>query len=285
MSIQNKAMLVRLTVHAWTARKKDKAASKEIEQNHNAKDAGNYVKLLIDKAALQPYQQQEALIREHYYKMTLAWSDDGNRLLPSTAFLEFTDKMRLLVEEADRRADAFVQTYPQLIADARAKLGTLYRPEDYPAQSDIRRRFGIELDFNPVPDARDFRVDIGDEEAAKIRSSITKNVQARETAATRECWDRLYDAVAKVEEVLTRDKPRIFDTLMALPQELSQLLPKLNFGNDATLNKVCEEVGARLAHDADELRGNPPFCLEIARRAAELTRKIDAARNHNQAVP
>lgn len=279
MALNEKAMLVRLTVHAWTARKKDKKASKEVETSHGAKDAGNYIKLLVDKEHLLPFQQQEGKIRDLFYQKTLAWGDSGERLLPSAIFFEFTTGMRELIDEADRLAGEFVAKYPAIRTEARTKLGTLYDPMDYPADDDIRRRFGIEMDFYPVPDAKDFRVDVTADEAAKIRESITKGVEAKQKEATKECWERLYAAVAKIDEVLTRDKPRIFDSLMGIPAELCEILPKLNFGGDAKLDAICAEVKERLIVEPDALRSDAGLRMEIARRAATLMSKINEQKN------
>lgn len=279
MALQHKAMLVRMTVHAWTARKKDKKASKEVEQNHGAKDAGNYIKLLVDKKYLEPFQKIEGKLRDLFYSKTLAWGDSGERLLPSMIFFDFNSEIGTLINEADRLADEFVAQYPTMKQEARTKLGTLYDSMDYPADSDIRRRFGVELDYYPVPDAKDFRVEVSEDEANKIRDSITKGVEAKQKQATRECWDRLYDAVAKIEEVMAKDKPRIFDSLMGIPAELCTVLPKLNFGGDKELDAMCAEVRDRLVVNPDDLRDDAGFRSEIGRRAADIARKIHERRS------
>lgn len=278
-ALQNKAMLVRLTVHAWTARKKDKDASREVEKNHNAKDSGNYIKLLIDKSHLTPYQQQEGKIREYYSRMTLPWSDAGDRLLPAAAFMDFTTGMRERIDEADRLANDFVLSYPTMVADARTKLGTMYNALDYPAESTIRERFGVELEFNAVPDAKDFRVDVGEEAAAQIKDTITKSVENKQKEATRACWQRLQEAVGKIVEVMERDKPRIFDSLMEAPRELIVILPKLNFSGDIHLDALCIEIGDRLIVESDELRRDAGLRMEIGRRAADVLGKIEGFMN------
>lgn len=276
--LQTRAMLVRLTVHAWTARKKDANATKDVDARNNATDAGNYIKLLVDKAELKPFQTQDGKIREYYYKHTLAWSDNGDRLLPSTAFFDFTTGMRDLIADADRIAEDFTRQYPGMVAAARQKLGMLYNPEDYPDVSTIRRRFGIELDFSPVPDADDFRVDVGQAAVDEIKAKINKGVDERQKEATKELWTRLHDAVTRIADTLSRDKPRIFDSLMETPRELVSLLPKLNFANDVGLTKMCGEVDRRLLVEPNELRNDIPLRLEILRRAQSVRAEIDTLR-------
>ena len=48
MSLQTQAMLVVLSVSGWGARKQDKKVAAEVEASHNAHDAGEYRKRLID---------------------------------------------------------------------------------------------------------------------------------------------------------------------------------------------------------------------------------------------
>ena len=48
----------------------------------------------------------------------------------------------------------------------------------------------------PLPDAGDFRVTLGDEEKERIKRQITAAVEAALQVASRELWQRLYEAVS-----------------------------------------------------------------------------------------
>jgi hypothetical protein len=113
--LQESAMLVTLTVSQWTARKHDKSVSAEVDQTHGAKDGGRYNKLLIRKDALDPIAKIESAARTYLYKMTFAWGDNGDRLLPAALFLEFSQTMSQFRIEFEQRVRDFVAEYPALV--------------------------------------------------------------------------------------------------------------------------------------------------------------------------
>ena len=48
----------------------------------------------------------------------------------------------------------------------------------------------------PLPDAGDFRVSLGEEEKDRVKRQMTASVEASLTVASRELWQRIYEAVA-----------------------------------------------------------------------------------------
>src|SRR4051812_48829471 len=130
--LQEKAMLANLTIRAWSARKRDRDVSKEVETKHQAKDAGNFNKLLIDKDALKPIVSLTSTLRDMHYEMTLPWGDNGDRLLPSKMYFDYTRKMRNLRDQFDSAVNDFVAQYPTFKQNARKRLGSMYDPDDYP---------------------------------------------------------------------------------------------------------------------------------------------------------
>ena len=72
MDLSDKAMLVRLTISQWSARKYDKSASQEIIVNHHAKpDAGRFNKLLVNQAEIKKIEKIANTARIYHYKVTL----------------------------------------------------------------------------------------------------------------------------------------------------------------------------------------------------------------------
>ncbi len=273
--IQNKAMLVNLSVSSWTASKKDRTASSDIKKSKGATEkAGWFNKRLIDPTALEPIGAIEGRARKVHYAMTLPWGDNGDRVLPAAAYLEYTDKIRALRQEFEDAVDKFVSDYPQRVQDARQMLGAMYDPADYPESTQIKYRFGVNIVFTPVPDAADFRVDVGDEAVAEIRKSITESVEQRLKGATRECWNRLAEVVGNMATALADPDKTFRDTLVENIRTLCDVLPKLNITNDADLGYMIRHVGACLLVDVEALRRDKKFRHETAERAADLHRRI-----------
>lgn len=272
-ALQTRAMIANLNISQWTARKHDKAVSKEVDTAHQAVDGGRYNKLLIDKAALDPLTKQAGQIREYHYKMTLPWGDNGDRLLPAKAYMEYTGQIRQFRDQFEQLVINFVADYPHLVADARARLGTLYDPKDYPPAADITARFGVQVSFMPVPDAEDFRVDVGEEALAEIKASINAAVTERQAGALKECWQRLHEVVNNLHIMMLKEKPIFRDSIINNVNDLVAMLPKLNVTDDAELNATCKFCA--VYEMPTQLRKSAGARKHLAAKTADMLRMIE----------
>lgn len=273
--LQDSAMLVTLTVSQWTARKHDKTVSNEVDKAHAAKDAGRYNKLLISKEALDPMEKITGAARAYLYKMTHAWGDNGERLLPAALFFEFSETMQKYRNEFDARVRDFVKSYPQLVQDARVRLGTLYDPNDYPI--DIRSKFSFPpVAVSPVPSANDFRVNLNAEYVDSIKAELTERMNARQKDSLRQCWSRVRDVVSKMTERLGNEKSPLYDSLITNARELVALLPALNLTNDPELNAIAAELQAILV-PIDRLRQDKRLRADTAAKADAILAKLPGA--------
>jgi hypothetical protein len=270
MSLKDKAMLIQVSVSGWTARKLDRKVSDEIDVVHGAKDAGRYNKLLVDKQFLDPLTQHAGAIRAMHHKMTLPWMDGGIRLLPAKLFMEYSKEMRTLRAEYDRRIDDFITLYDsKLVTDARQRLGTMYDAADYPPGHKLREKFGIEIDEFPVPDAADFRVEVGDAERARIQEDITRRVNQRQEAAVRDAWSRVREVVGRYTKI-GGDKAKIFDSMVTNAEELTRLLPGLNVNDDPDLERVCTKIVEGLLVHPERLRRSQAVRSRICSQAEAI---------------
>lgn len=273
--LQEKAMLVAVSVSAWTASKKDNRASESVKaQNAANAKAGWFNKRLVDPTSLQPISKVEGRIRDFHYKMTLPWSDNGDRVLPGMAYMEYTDGLRALKSEFEREVGIFCTNYPQLVQDARTMLGNMYEPGDYPTVDSIKGRFGVTSTFSPIPDAADFRVDVGAEAVEEIRRNITANVEQRLVSATQDCWVRLEEALRAMYERLSDEKAVFRDSLVENLRVLTHLLPKLNVANDKNLDETLADVRLFLLIEPDDLRRNKRLRQITANHAGDIMRKV-----------
>lgn len=271
--LQTQAMIANLNISQWTARKHDKAISKEVDVAHQAQDGGRYNKMLIDKAALEPLAKNAGRVRDYHYTMTLPWGDNGDRLLPAKAYMEYTAAMRKFRDANEMLVNAFVASYPSLVADARTRLGTMYDPRDYPPVSDIAARFSVVVGFMPVPDAKDFRVDVGDEALAEIKASINAAVAERQAGAIKECWRRLHEAVNNLHVMMLKEKPIFRDSIVGNVNDLVEMLPKLNITNDSALNEAC--LFCAISETPLQLRRSASTRRTLASRTADMLYMIE----------
>lgn len=267
--IQSRAMLAQLSISQWTARKQDKKVSAEVEAQHGAHDAGKYNKLLVNKALLDPISKLAAKVRDYHYSVTLPWSDAG-ALLPSTLFMDYTAKMRGFRNEFQAAVNTMVNQYPNEVQAARVRLGTMYNPGDYPEAWQLKDRFSINLEFTPVPDAQDFRVDVSNEAQDELRASVKQSVADRQADAVKATFARVRDVVSKIAERLSVDDSIFKDTLIYNARDLCLVLKALNITDDPALDAVHAEIYNHLLKHPDAIRRDPVLRREVANKAAEI---------------
>ena len=77
------------------------------------------------------------------------------------------------------------------VKEAKIRLGTLFNDDDYPPLDRVAERFGFALDILPIPMGSDFRCDIGDDEAEKIKADIEKATLATVQSAIADVYKRV----------------------------------------------------------------------------------------------
>ena len=277
-SLSSRAMLCSLSISTWSARKHDPEASEEIATLHGAKsDAGRYNKVLLPKQALAEIQKIVSEERHEHYFMTLPWGDDGYRVLPAAVYLDHTAKMREISNRFTPAVEALGRRFEQLVTEAKSRLGSLFRDEDYPPPAELRAKFSFETKVIPLPDAHDFRVCLGDEEKERIKRQITATVEASLQVATRDLWHRLYEAVKHMSDRLSAyrvteegiESP-FRDSIVGNLVKLVEVLPKLNVTRDPDLERLAEQVRVSLLVDPKELRQSESVRAETAKAATAI---------------
>lgn len=283
-SLSSRAMLCSLSISMWSARKHDPEASEEIAQRHGAQsDAGRYHKVLLPKAALAEIQKIVSDARQEHYFMTLPWEDNGYRVLPAAAYMDHTERMRDLSNRFSPAVETLAQQFGQLVEEAKVRLGGLFRPEDYPSTEELRSKFSFDTKVMPLPDAGDFRVTLGDEEKDRIKRQITAAVEASLQVASRELWQRLYEAVSHLAERLHAYKVTdggvehpFRDSVVTNLVKLVDVLPKLNVTGDPELERLAAQVRASLLVDPQELRKSESIRNETAKTASAIASRMAA---------
>lgn len=266
-TLTEKAMLVRLSVHQWTARKFDRDASDEIADLRGATgDAGRFNKLLLPKATLKALQSAATALRGHHATNTLPWALDGVGLLPAANYFAYMGEHRRLGVLFEGAKHAFMEGYDGARAKAPEVLGDLYRAEDYPSADEVDQRIGFDLQVMPMPDAADFRVTLGEAEEKRLRADIEASVNAAIDGAVRSLWQRVHETVTAMHtrlEAYQRDPATgkvtapFRDSLVTNMRELVDLLPRLNVTGDPALTAMQRRLADRLcAVEPEDLREN-----------------------------
>ena len=284
--ITERAMLAAVHISIWTAVKHDRKISRDVANQHGAhQGAGRYNKQLLRGAdKLDELRTLAGQVRQYFYQITLPWSDEGFRLLPSNLYFDLTTRMREFEASFEQGVESFLQVYPQYIEQVRPELNGLFREEDYPAAEKLRKKFGVKLDILPIPSGNDFRVQMSAEEQARVAREIDANVRQSLTRGTEDLWKRLREVVAHMVDRLNEPESRFHATLVTNIFDLVELLPKLNVTGDPELNRFAEEARQKLCtYTAHDLKKHELLRVATAVDAAGIVSRMDEAIRNREA--
>lgn len=278
MSISASAVLVELNVSVWPARVVDKEVTERVNVNASAvRNASETKKNLFAGTSLRKdIEKYAARVRLFHNKYTLPWADKGERLCPTSLFLNYKSELNQYEQNFRALCDMFFDQYPTLVAQAPLHLGSLYKAEDYPSLDEVKSKFGFRMAVNPLPSSGDFRLDIPATDLEELKYEYDQKFEERVGDAMRSAWDRLFSMLSGMSEKLTdsgnvEDKKRRWhDSFITNPQELCDLLTKLNITNDPKLEE------ARRSLELTMLGADIETIKESADAREEMKAKVDA---------
>jgi hypothetical protein len=289
MDITTKAMLVALTIKAWSGRKIDKRVSQDVAAREGAdNDAGIYSKKLVAKDALAEVRAICDEARRKHYEYTLPWSQDGSRILPSAMHAKYAADMRGMQDRFELAVKGFMADYEGQILLAQRRLGSMFDDADYPDVRSIEDKFSWEINVMPIPSGNDFRVSLSQDMTAAIRQDIEAKTGKAVQDATRSLFERVTKTIAHMAESLEEygevidEKGKVKkinpfrDSVVGNIQELVDLLPALNITGDSALTTITEEIKKRLLTSTpDELRTYPLLRKEVAQSARKVLEDME----------
>lgn len=279
-SITSSAMLVELNISVWTARKLDKRASEEVVSNKNAaKGVANVnKKLLGDCAELDAVQKFTANARNMHYAMTLPWSDSGLRLLPTTQYFKYQQAITEVQAETERLVGEFMKAYTWEVTQAQVKLGDLFSRDDYPTEDSVRSKFRFKVNYIPLPEAGDFRVDIGNETKNALAEQYSKYYESQLKVAMDDVWQRAFDALNKMSERLDygNETKKIFrDSLVDNLMDVVSIMEACNITKDPRMTQAQLDIERALRGvTPDALREDTALRMETKRKVDDIIKSL-----------
>lgn len=262
------AMLVEFNASVWTARKLDRTVSDEVEASKGAKSKGAArvnKNLLAGRSELEDITSHVNAVRVWVHGNSMPWSDNGQRLLPTTRFVAFDARMAEHKTVFEQKVNDFVQLYPTLITAQAMALGEMFHRDEYPSASSMSDKFAFTYDYLPVPSSGDFRVDVGTEAQRLLQERMEKLATARVQKIETDFQERLVEHLQRMSKQLVTEKDaktgelkgkRIYDTLVTGAYDLCDLIkdmPSVRGGAADTARIALEQalggVGAQTLRD------------------------------------
>ena len=280
-SIGSSAMLGELKISCWTGRKKDKSASASVTSQNYADNGTASVnkKLLGNCDELTAIQKFVANARNIHYSMTMPWSDLGMRLLPTAQYFKYHQQMTELQNEFEGMVDTFCNNYTWEVSRAQARIGSLFRADDYPTEESIRSKFAFNISYIPLPEAGDFRVDVGNEQRDVLESHYNEYYRKQLGSAMQDVWERTYKALSNMSDRLDYggdDKKKVFrDSLVDNVLDMVELLNVCNVSGDSQMSEMARKLDDALRGvTPDGLRNNESFRAETKQAVDDAIKSL-----------
>jgi len=241
----------------WTGRKLDRKASDEVEIQNRAhpRMANVHKKLLGDCQELIAIRKFVGNVRNSHYRMTLPWSDMGLRIIPTTKYFDYHKQMTEYQNEFYKMLDKFLGVYDWAVIQAETTLGDMFNKNDYPTADTLRGKFNWRLSYIPMPDAGDFRVDIGNEQADAIREQCAEYYSTMFHQAIQEIAEPLKNMSERLDYSNGEDKKVFRDTLVS---NVVTAIDLLGVTTDPKFVKIKQELDhAFVGVTPDALREDP----------------------------
>lgn len=247
-SLSSSAILVELSISVWTGRKKDKQATADVTTSNQAKAGVAAVnkKLMADCAELDAIQKFAASVRTFHYSATLPWTDTGIRCNPTAKFFDYHEQITAFEAEYWRLVDDFLAAYQWEVDRAQASLGAMFRRDDYPTADALRNKFAFRINYIPMPEAGDFRLDIGNEAQQQLKEQYTNYFESRIKQATADVYQRCSDSITRLINSMDwaqGEKPkRMYQTTFDAVCELIDVMQAFNLTGDTTMEALRKQL-------------------------------------------
>lgn len=267
-SIQTQAVLVSLSFGMPRQSRQLKTEAKKIEEDNHAQAGVAKASIFYwkQKIKAQEVNGLDALQkffnawRSEHNRLTRVWDGNNTRLLPAKLaeqYYDMTETKKTLVHEVV--AKFLEEEYPQWQSSAPVRMGDLYSQEDFPSLKECQERITWETIVTPLPEAAQIKkVALINPEMFQLFENTTNERVAKARAEIlKETWVDLIDPLKKIVETLSKDKPKIYDTLLGRLHDIVDLVPAFNLDNDPELSTFAADCKAQLGGiTADDLRNN-----------------------------
>jgi hypothetical protein len=239
-TLQETALLVKLTRHSFNPSVKDDEVANAVETNMGAAlGSGKFYKQLFrenDKIK-RLFSKQNDLYAWHI-KYTLPWMDGGVRILPAKFYDEYIDTVGKKRTELEQLLSELEPEYATLVTEDQARLGTLARSIDYPSFEVLTSKFGIDVRLFPIPSSSDFRVAVSEDAKRELDSFIEDTkIKAKE-----DMYQRVKVVLDTIIEQCAKEKPRLHTTLLTNTGNLADVLGILNVHDDDDIKSIAGEL-------------------------------------------
>lgn len=282
------AFLVRLSSSVWTARKMDKAATREARESAgaSAKAGVKVYKSVIAADALDKVATIAGAARIEHRKRTVPWTYEGVGAITAEGYGPYTAAMTGYRNEFNAAVAYFLSVYEAERAKAHDYLGAMFNETDYPTVGALRDKFAFATHAEPLPRAEHFApVGLAPEVVTEVRQDIARSNTSALANANATAWERVTERVellkTRLEEYTSGKVTKFYESWVDNVKELVNMIPSINITNDPDLKVVGRRLLVLTAYSTEDLKESVALRNEVVKQAnlllAQLASRAQAA--------
>ena len=274
VDVSAKAMLVKMSIGQWYNRAIDRKVTMEIAAKYELKGSEDqYVKKLIPHGALSSIEKAITALRKYHNDNTLPWGQDGVRILPGKKYLQYVQDVAMLKQQFEQTVAAFIGQFDNWVENAKLTKKDLFNPGDYPSKENLAKMFYVKLDFFPLPNANDFRLDLHAQDLAELRRSTEASIRDAYTDANRSLVQRVAQKLQACVAAIQVPGKIFRDATVTSIIETVSLVEDLNVTNNEDVTLVCGATRTACGgpdFTPEALRTNESYRLRKTKELAAL---------------
>ena len=274
----NSLLLVSVHVRAWQASVKDKKLTAEAEsQSGAAKGRVRVQKCLMNTSRLRRVRSVGDAQRDEIIpRYSTATPIKGLRAMRVSFYPKLTDDWNAGMATYEQALNEFLSYYDTDVLEQVRELQGAYDPEEYPSLEEMRAKFSVDLNVQPLTDPSQL-TGFADEIIEQVSDTYTRMV----AAGTRDVWKRSLDLVSNLATSLAtaeRLSQSHWDRLNEFTIDAPGLMPEA----DEEFNRHMADIREVLLAAPKDLVRESPAVRETA--TAAVRHKLDQLKSKYQDV-
>jgi hypothetical protein len=284
-----KAMLVSLTFKFGRQGGQDDEITTQIcSENGASDDSLKATKRTICKEAFEPLAKIRGEFSAAVKRVTIPWDIKGvyfckpKNVAKIIALRDGNEEHQLpdgrviparlgYMNEFNRiKQEHLLDQYDKWREITQSKLGKAYKEDEFPSREDLTMNVFCKLSIMAMPEAEAIRKihDIDEALVEELVKSNNERVKRSIQQGMVTAYNRLMEPLQKMVDVLTSDKPRIFETLVTNVKDVVDEIDGLNLADDPALNQFAEQAKSMIGNlTADHLRDSKVIRQKVANAA------------------
>lgn len=278
-NITDKAFALSLTISMLGNRRKISAATVADPEKEFNRDMIGVSKQLLDSAEYKAIRSFDGETKRWLYAHSLPCMFTGHGgiyMIPTGLFTKVYDTLTERAEQRQALVEKFISVYPQLVADAKTKLGPiLFNESDYPDVEELEASFGMRwmvTEFKTPEALSTIRKEIFEREKKKAETQW-KSVADEAKESLRFGFAKL---IERITERLSDPGKKFKDSLVSNISEFIETFPYLNVTNDLELQAQVKKASTLInGLDPDDLRKSLDTRKSILDGMLQIESKLD----------